>query len=428
MCPLRQLLSLTCLVSSLLLVACGSDNHAAAAPAWAQSAATEPMQPAPADDAGYDESVPPRNSANPQAAPNPLGSTKFVRYEAVDPHMNGMPIASVAIPQGWLAQSSVDWDMTNGNNPTRGHSRFEAPDHSAWVENFPVEIFSWLSVNTRQRPGTRSFGAIHYPNVTSDQALRLMIGQYRGNKRNLQIVGSQVLPNLAQSMLHQNVQGDSLAIRVRYEENGQPVEEDFYGFLAAQENIPSDSPVGRMWEFHRGLWLLHSMGARQGNLDNVYPLVNFIVTSGQSNPAWQDARKQAIAVIGQNFKRHMATTYAQIAAAAQRSRVSAQQSDAWLKSFDAARVAANARSAAQSAGSSGGDGSGGDGFTFDDYIRGTERMNDPSSSTGETALSYNNIYHWTDGNGNYQNTNDPSVNPNVGSNQNWILMTRAGKQ
>ena len=54
-------------------------------------------------------------------------------------------------------------------------------------------------------------------------------------------------------------------------------------------------------------------------------------------------------------------------------------------------------------------------------------MNDPSSSTGESAHSYNDTYHWSDGNGHYQNTSDPSFNPNVGSNQNWTQLSGVGQ-
>lgn len=398
-------------ITCLLLAGCGFDS---------------PMQAA-SDSPHAAVDVSSRNVAErDQATNSPGGDSRadinFVRYDIVDPRMNGMIAVSLAVPQGWKTQSSIEWDMNNGNNPTRGHSRFEAPNHSAWVENFPIEIFSWLSVNTRQQPGTRSFGLIHYPNITIEEAMRrFVIGTYRGNKKNLQIVGAKAIPNLAQSMAHQQVKGESLLVRIRYEENGEVVDEDFYGFLAAQENIPSDSPVGRMWEYHRGLFLVHSMGARRGTLENVYPLLNHIVTSAIPNPAWQDARKNVIVQIMQNFNRNMAGNYAQIAAAGRRSAAISAQSDAWLNNFDANRVASNARSAAASPSSSG------DGFTFNDYVRGTERMNDPSSSTGESVHSYNDSYHWSDGNGHYQNTSDPSFNPNVGSNQNWTQLHGVGQ-
>ncbi len=408
----RFLLPVLSVLTSLLLAGCGIDSPAQAATDSPHAAAGVSSQNA-AD----------QNLAKNSSADSPPSDIHFVRYDILDPRMNGMIAATLAVPQGWKTQSSIDWDMNNGNNPTRGHSRFEAPDHSAWVENFPIEIFSWLSVNTRQQNGARTFGLIHYPNITIEEAMRrFVIGTYRGSKKNLQIVGAKAIPNLAQSMAHQQAKGDSLLVRIRYEENGEAVDEDFYGFLGAQENIPSDSPVGRMWEYHRGLFLVHSMGARHGTLENVYPVLNHIVASAIPNPAWQNARKNVITQIMQNFNRNAANNYAQIAAAGQRSKAISRQNDAMVNAMDANRMASNARSAAAASPSSGGDG-----FTFDDYVRGTERMNDPSSSTGQSAHSYNDTYHWSDGNGHYQNTSDPSFNPNVGSNQNWTQLSGVGQ-
>jgi len=407
----RLFFSIFSVVTSLLLAACGIDSPAQAATDAPHAAAGVSSQ-----------NVVDRDQTKNSWGDHAPNDTHFVRYDIVDPRMNGMIAASLAVPQGWKTQSSIDWDMNNGNNPTRGHSRFEAPDHSAWVENFPIEIFSWLSVNTREQLGARSAGLIHYPNITIEEAMRrFVIGTYRGNKKNLQIVGAKAIPNLAQSMAHQQAKGDSLLVRIRYEENGEAVDEDFYGFLGAQENIASDSPVGRMWEYHRGLFLVHSMGARHGTLENVYPLLNHIVTSAIPNPAWQETRKHVIAQIMQNFNRNAANNYAQIAAAGRRSMAISRQNDALINTMDTNRIAANARSAAKSRSP------GGDGFTFDDYVRGTERMNDPSSSTGQSAHSYNDTYHWSDGNGHYQNTSDPSFNPNVGSNQNWTQLSGVGQ-
>jgi hypothetical protein len=57
---------------------------------------------------------------------------------------------------------------------------------------------------------------------------------------------------------------------------------------------------------------------------------------------------------------------------------------------------------------------------FSQYIRGTERMQDPYWGTSEQ--SYTNTYHWTDGQGNYQHSNDASSNPNQTSKENGQLM------
>ena len=57
---------------------------------------------------------------------------------------------------------------------------------------------------------------------------------------------------------------------------------------------------------------------------------------------------------------------------------------------------------------------------FSQYMRGTEKMQDPY--WGESDQSYDYQYHWTDGYGSYKHSNDLGDNPNIGATQNWTLM------
>ena len=59
---------------------------------------------------------------------------------------------------------------------------------------------------------------------------------------------------------------------------------------------------------------------------------------------------------------------------------------------------------------------------FDEYIRGVETYEDPYY--GESQQDANYAYHWTDGFGNYQASNNHFFNPNIGTNQNWTLMQK----
>jgi len=51
---------------------------------------------------------------------------------------------------------------------------------------------------------------------------------------------------------------------------------------------------------------------------------------------------------------------------------------------------------------------------FDQYIRGTEKVEDSSGNVSEQSSLYS--YHWTDGYGNYVHSNDSSFDPNNHSN------------
>jgi hypothetical protein len=57
------------------------------------------------------------------------------------------------------------------------------------------------------------------------------------------------------------------------------------------------------------------------------------------------------------------------------------------------------------------------GGRIDQYVRGTEKMEDSSGIVTEQSYMYN--YHWSDGYGNVVHSNDASFDPNAHSNQPW---------
>ena len=57
---------------------------------------------------------------------------------------------------------------------------------------------------------------------------------------------------------------------------------------------------------------------------------------------------------------------------------------------------------------------------FDDYIRGVDTVDDPYYGTSQHASTEQ--FHWTDGYGNYRNSNETSYDPNRTEAGNWQLM------
>ena len=110
--------------------------------------------------------------------------------------------------------------------------------------------------------------------------------------------------------------------------------------------------------------------------------------------------------------------HAQIAAAGRMSRAISANNDSMLASMATTRAQSNAAYAARRTASAQRTNS-----DFDGYIRGTEKMNDPYWGTSEHA--YTDKYHWTDGQGSYQHSNEAGFNPNVGARINWTLMKAA---
>ena len=340
----------------------------------------------------------------------------------MDADQGGLAVGAFQIPTDWTGSGKVTWDYTSGNVPARVSAHLSAADGSAWIDIFPTELFYWVQPAYQRVPlGARSFGQIHHPGIDVQTALkRYVIARYRGNVEGLKIVGFRPIPNLARLLGKPALDGDSLAARIRYRLAGHTVDEEIFCLLGRDAPVASHSPVGTAYEHHRVLAFVHSMGARDGQLEALHPLLGYVVASYQQNSAWSDNLTRIQREIGARFNRQLAQGYQRIAAAGALSRQVSANNDAFLARIDAQRTATNQASAAaraqRNAASDPSD-------AFDQYIRGTEKMQDPYWGTSER--SYDSQYHWTDGHGSYQDSNDPTFDPNQTSNQTWQRMQPA---
>ena len=338
--------------------------------------------------------------------------TTFHPYAVVDRTQGGLRVSTFAVPDGWTATSSVNWNYAATSWPVLVGARFAAADGSAWLELFPAECFYWTEPADRStRVGGKSLGMIHRPGITAAEAMKaFVIGRYRGRVQNLRLAGMRPIGNIAAALRKPPLPGESVAARVRYTENGHTVDEEFFLLLSQPNRIPYHGPQGTSYENHRVLAYVHSMGARDGQLDGLHPLLGYITSSVQFDPVWDQRRQQVQNQLTAQWERNMAAGYSRIAAAGALSRQISANNDAMIASMDAQRQASN-RSFQHTSDS------------FSQYIRGTEKMQDPYWGTSEHA--YTEKYHWTDGQGGYQHSNDAGFNPNVGGTGTWQLMQPA---
>ena len=349
-----------------------------------------------------------------QAQAAPSADIKFRRHAVIDQQQGGIVMATLMVPEQWKVTSKVHWNYADSSFPVRSMARIESPDGSAWVEFFPAEVFYWLepAVGQKQAYGSRSLGMTYAPGIQIQQAMQqFVIAPYRGKMPNLQVVDSRQIDDrrlVAAFDFKSAEPGQAMATRLRYTLNGQPVEENVYAMLGDGNRIQGPpGPLGVVYERHRPLWLAHALGATNGNLQSVLPLLTYIATSVRGDPIWAQQRAKVQNFLNAEFDRIMAQGYARIAAAGELSRRISANNDAMLANMQAKRAADQQRDAARSAAASGGGKNG-----FNDYIRGIERVNNPYG--GESEVSSQSRYHWTDGSGNYRGSNDPSFNPNVG--------------
>jgi hypothetical protein len=343
-----------------------------------------------------------------------LAKIKFRPYLLVDQQLGGMPVNRIMIPEDWKADSRLIWNINHVYVPVRSHIRTEAPNGGSWVDFYGPEMFCWLDrAHDRGRLGVRDWtGAIHHPNVSLPEAMvRYVIVPNRPNARNLRVLGYRAVNNLPKAFSRATVklkEGNGICLLVQYEIDGSPVDEEFYGFMPQIDAIPSHNGT----EYHGYLFLVHSLGAKAGKLESVRPLLGFIATSLELNPAWQK-RLEEIHQAGMNKAEwNIAQTYANIE---QAKRISAQahaSNEAFLRRSEANRAQSRAQDAARrssnNATSNTESNRGSDGFT--QYLRGTEHMQDQNGVVSDQYTDYN--YHWTDGNGRFAHTNDQSLDPN----------------
>src|SRR5262249_19233328 len=142
----------------------------------------------------------------------------------------------------------------------------------------------------------------------------------RGRMQNLQVVGTRPVRGLAEAFHVPPAPGEAMAVRLRYSVGGHTADEDVLAMLGSGNRIPYTGPQGTWYESHRPLTFAHAVGATDGKLESLYPLLGFIATSLKIDPAWEAHRDQVLQVLAAEFNRRIAQGYAQIQAAAQMSR------------------------------------------------------------------------------------------------------------
>jgi hypothetical protein len=392
-------------------------------------------------------SAQPRNTSPAKSAPNaaapakasPFANIKLKAFDQIDHQLN-MVAMRLAIPEEWRGQAAMHWDAGHFYMPVNGNMRAQAPDGSSWVEFYQTVMFVWfdpVSERTYRQPlgALAPSGAYHHPNVGLPEALaRYVIAPNRRNVRNARVVGYRPVDNLPAAFPHVFTDGapppgQSICMRLQYELDGVPVEEEFYGFMPRPDAIPG--PAGT--EYHSYILLPHSVGAKSGKLESVRPLLGTIATSLARNPQWLKVSGQLRKSINQQVAESIAGGGGGVNSSVEMAkRISAQthaKNEAFLANsakWRATNLAPSPVRAPSYGGGSGGvypsgatpDTLGSDGF--DQYVRGTQHMMDQNGVVSDQTSGYN--YHWTDGNSTFVHTNDGTFDPNSVFNRSFEQM------
>ncbi|MEO6568895.1 MAG: hypothetical protein ABIO94_09045 [Opitutaceae bacterium] len=345
-----------------------------------------------------------------------LGAEKFVVHTIIDQQQGGMPFVALKAPEHWKVAGEVHWKYEDVSAPVSAFVRVWNPAKPEGVTFFPRVTCYWLEgASAVNRAGSTALGQLNVYPMPPAEALRAAILRfYHPNQPDLKLVGAREMPKLAAILKMDPKTFTGIGIKVTYQENGQVMEEEFYG-LCYLNRIPYDGPQGRSIQVNWGIERVHSFKAPAGTLDQQRETFARIVYSIEPNPQWQARAAGIQKYLNDQFNRNLAQGYANIEAAGRLSRQISANNDAMIASLDSQRAAAR-----NSGGSAGGRSAN---DRFDDYVRGVDTMNDPA--TGTSQHSSTEQYHWTDGYGNYAHSNDASFDPKQTSSINWQQMTPA---
>jgi hypothetical protein len=344
---------------------------------------------------------------------------RFDTRQITDSQQGGLAVGVVSVPENWRFNSQVVWNYAHHSNPVAISTSVENPANEEALFSFPaLQLFCLRPISGYYQPGQNVGGLIFFEQQPPVQTLTTFVQRTRGGLPKFQIVGSKDLPGLAAALRLTGSQNQSgVGVKVAYELNGKPVEEEFYA-VGYSVSIPYDGPQGRTWQINWGLNGLHSFRAPPGTLDKRRAVFAAMAKSFRPNPTWVQRKSAIDAYLAQEFNRQLQAGYNQIAAAAQLSRQISANNDAMIASIDHQLVASRSY-----VGNSAGSQSRTSAENFDDYIRGVDTVTDPYYGTSQHASTEQ--YHWTDGYGSYRNSNDASYDANRTEVGSWQLMQPA---
>jgi len=339
----------------------------------------------------------------------------FTVRQITDANQNGMIACRFSAPKTWHDTSHVYWNLRHIARPATMSMTVENPTNAEACFVYQPLICGYI-------PGPRAAsaegkdsadGLVLHP-MQPVPALAWFIQKNRSQYSDLKFIGSRDLPDLPKAF-HVNMANNQHGVgeKVTYTLNGKPVEEEFYA--VHYYNVVQGEAL---W----GMVCLHSFRAPAGTLDRRRNVFAAIPKSFKITPEFAQKTASVHQQLSARYQANLKAGYAQINAAAQRSKQLTESDNQFLANVDRSLVAGRSPAGGSTADAGGEPARTGNDLQ-DDYIRGVDTVNDPVTGTSQHSLLEQ--YHWTDGYGNYRNSNDANYDPNKNENGDWQLMTPA---
>lgn len=320
----------------------------------------------------------------------------FVKHKTVDNEGTGMTAATCLIPEGWAIKDRLYWEYRDPTVPIRFESTLQSSDGKMLIQSYPDSRHSWGT-------GPSGTNGVRPPSDIID-GLKFLIKVERKGKT-IDYVDQKVLANQHQNSNQQGSQVKATyqlgIVSVEYEEDGQTMEEEFYGQLDISD-VVTPTAMGNSEGIIWGASSLYSLKAPKGKLDDCRKIAQTVRFSARITKPFYNRLAQVMQLLSDQY-------YQQIYQAGQISKIISQTNDQMIANIDASY-----RTSQQSADRINNQ--------FSDYMRGVDRWSDGG---GEVQLpsAYNNA--WVNDRGQYLVTNTQGYNPGSDYDGTW---TQLGKK
>jgi|YNPBryantNP2012_1023418.scaffolds.fasta_scaffold15743_1 hypothetical protein len=336
--------------------------------------------------------------------------TSFIRFKRVSvtdrPDMIGGEAFSFLAPADWQVDGGLVWRL-HPTMPAAVAMRVSNPAGLEQLECFPTVAFSWggyLPVSGFPQGSTYLGNEVQPPLRDALAYLRERhLPRVRSSVK-ATIVKSEALPKLAEAarMAEPIPPGGPTAVftagrlRIEYEINGKPVEEDLYCVLNSMA-LPGSNMTIEIAD------KLYGLRAPKGRLDETTKLFETTINSTRINIQWFNRYAQLVQSLTQ-------AQMNQIRAAGELSRIISRTSN---EISDMMHQSYEERQAAQDRINK----------NWDQYMRGVDEYHDPIAGRPvELPSGYRNA--WASGNGEYIVTESADFNPNVELGGTWQKLER----
>ncbi len=340
-----------------------------------------------------------------------------------------MPVYAIRGPVGWTIESDVQWNLNNNVVPVTISSALTDPQETMRLQFFPDLTCYWLTGDAAlNNPGQMNMGMLNIAPMEPRAALAEAVTKiYQAGIPGLQITGVREVPGLPAALDRAGPNISGIGLRAVFTWEGKRMEEEIYA-LYVINSATLRGEAGVTTQTTWGLTGVHGFITEEGQLDSHRSMFTYMVRSGTPNPAWVDLRVDIRQQLDAKFQQGLIDNRRAREAIMAQSRALAAENDAFRANIMQRHRAAMDTTAHKSfiAGIHSG-GSSASGMSsqerYVDSIHDRETFHDPSTVTGTSQHGYAN-QHWSDGWGNYIHTDNPSLDPNIGSSVQWEQLQR----